>query len=190
MLAERGYFQPGTGCHHQQLQGGGLQFAIVAAVGINQGRYLILESEGQYQHACFGGIAEMLYERATHFGDIAGSGDSILVCVRDRPGGNIESKVLHDLVIAESAGLPARSGPSFYDEQGDARAIGTAGFQQSAQNFLLAGACMNSGYGVDQSAGVSSDGTGLPRRVNFAYRSGIDSSTWRTICDCRCGICD
>ena len=62
LLAERSYFQPRASCDDQQFQGGGIQIAVIATVGVNQGCYFVLKHQRQYKHLLVGRAAEVLDE--------------------------------------------------------------------------------------------------------------------------------
>ena len=107
MLAQRNYFQPCAGCEHQQFQGVGAQLAGVAAIGINQSGHLILERQRQHQNLFIGRTAELSHELSAHFRDVARRCHSIVISVGHRPGIQIERKILHRFLIAETASLPS-----------------------------------------------------------------------------------
>src|SRR5271165_6370102 len=84
-----------------------IQVPAVAAIGVNQRCYLVFKRERQHQHLLVGGSAELLYEGPAHLGDVAWGCNSILVGVGHGTGSQVESKILDDFVIAETAGLPS-----------------------------------------------------------------------------------
>src|SRR5882762_2438433 len=172
LLADRRQLKPRAGRYHQQLDRSRVQTTtgFESAVGIDQRRHLVFQSEREHEDVLVRRAPEVVHEARIHIDDLPAECRSFLKHALWQTTRGIESKFFDCIVVFEPAALPADGGAPLEHEQSSPAAMVRDAVEQCTQNFFLGGARVNGGNSTQKIGGGRACGVRCSRGAQLLWQ--------------------